>query len=198
MAITCHRCGRQYDVTLFQFGRRVECTCGATVDLSRGHLLMTDSDSSKERTSWFPRHKVLVPIDFSKASLAAVDVGLSLVDDPSHLYVLHVTPAVVKGDPGFPWNPLEETTQRARITAAVQERLADAIRRGVQTEVAFGDPGTEIARFAEEGGFDLIVMPSHGRTGLTRLLIGSVTERVTRLAHCPVLVERTSAASERP
>jgi HAD superfamily hydrolase (TIGR01458 family) len=41
MAITCHRCGRQYDVTLFQFGRQVQCECGATVDLSRGHLLMT-------------------------------------------------------------------------------------------------------------------------------------------------------------
>jgi nucleotide-binding universal stress UspA family protein len=140
--------------------------------------------------SWYPRHKVLVPVDFSEASLAAVDVGLSLVDEPSNLYLIHVAPAVVKGDPRFPWNPLEETTQRSRITAALEERLAEAIQSGVQTELVFGDPGTEIARFAEEGGFDLIVMPSHGRSGLSRLLIGSVTERVTRLAHCPVLVER--------
>jgi nucleotide-binding universal stress UspA family protein len=140
--------------------------------------------------SWFPRHKVLVPIDFSEASLAAVDVGLSLVDKPANLFVLHVAPRVVKGDPGFPWNPMGEDTQRAKLTTAIEQRLAQAIERGVQTAVAFGDPGTEIARFAEEGRFDLIVMPSHGRTGLTRLLIGSVAERVTRLAHCPVLIQR--------
>ena len=44
MAITCPRCGRQYDATLFQFGQQVVCECGITVDLSQGHLLMTPSD----------------------------------------------------------------------------------------------------------------------------------------------------------
>ena len=141
--------------------------------------------------TWLPRHKVLVPIDFSEASLAAVEVGLALVDEPSHLYVLHVTPALVAGDPGFPWNPLGEPTQRAQLTTEMQACLAQPIESGVQTEVAFGDPGTQIAEFAEKGEFDLIVMPSHGRTGLTRILIGSVAERVTRLAHCPVLILRS-------
>jgi nucleotide-binding universal stress UspA family protein len=54
--------------------------------------------------------------------------------------------------------------------------------------VAFGDPGQRITAYAEEVGADVIVMPSHGRTGLKRLLLGSVAERVLRLAHCPVLV----------
>ena len=57
-------------------------------------------------------------------------------------------------------------------------------------EILFGDPGHEITEFAERVKADLIVMPSHGRTGLSRLLIGSVAERVIRLAHCPVLVLR--------
>ena len=51
-------------------------------------------------------------------------------------------------------------------------------------------PATEIAKYAEEHHTDLIVLPSHGRTGLARLMIGSVAERVVRLAHCPVLVIR--------
>jgi nucleotide-binding universal stress UspA family protein len=54
--------------------------------------------------------------------------------------------------------------------------------------VRFGDPGREIAAHAEELHAELIVMPSHGRTGLSRLFIGSVAERVVRLAHCPVLI----------
>ena len=57
-------------------------------------------------------------------------------------------------------------------------------------QVQFGDPGHGITDYAEEVGADVIVMPSHGRTGLRRLLIGSVAERVLRLAHCPVLVLR--------
>ena len=58
----------------------------------------------------------------------------------------------------------------------------------VDFHVRFGDPGREIAAFAESQHADLIVMPSHGRTGLSRILIGSVAERVVRLAHCPVLI----------
>jgi nucleotide-binding universal stress UspA family protein len=51
-----------------------------------------------------------------------------------------------------------------------------------------GDPGTEIVRYATEAGMDLIVMGTHGRTGLERLLMGSVAERVMREAPCSVLV----------
>ena len=54
--------------------------------------------------------------------------------------------------------------------------------------VRFGDPASEIVDFASGIAADIIVLPSHGRTGLTHLLIGSVAERVIRLAKCPVLV----------
>ena len=62
--------------------------------------------------------------------------------------------------------------------------------RGVHTAVLLGEPAHGITDYAQEKGAQLIVVPSHGRTGLTRLLIGSVAERVVRLAHCPVLVLR--------
>ncbi len=55
-------------------------------------------------------------------------------------------------------------------------------------DVRMGDPGQVASDRAEELGADLIIVGSHGRTGLTRLVLGSVAERVTRLAHCPVLV----------
>lgn len=139
---------------------------------------------------WPGKKKVLVPVDFSEASLSAVPLGLELVDEPSNLCVLHVAREVVRGDPGFPWDPLGEATQRGQLEKVLRDDLAEALESGVQAEIAFGDPGTEIAKFAADGGFDLIVMPSHGRTGLSRILIGSVAERVTRLAHCPVLILR--------
>ena len=60
----------------------------------------------------------------------------------------------------------------------------------VNLEIEFGDAGYRIADHAKQLNADLIVMPSHGRSGITRLLIGSVAERVVRLAHCPVLVLR--------
>jgi nucleotide-binding universal stress UspA family protein len=54
--------------------------------------------------------------------------------------------------------------------------------------VRFGDPGHEIARYAEDVSAGLIVVSPHGKSGLERLLIGSVADRVVRLAHCPVLL----------
>jgi nucleotide-binding universal stress UspA family protein len=57
-------------------------------------------------------------------------------------------------------------------------------------EVRIGDPGAEIVKVATELKAGLIVMPSHGRTGLKHLLLGSVAERVVRTATCPVLVLR--------
>ena len=72
----------------------------------------------------------------------------------------------------------------------MRERFAAAKYQGIHCATASGDPGHEIVKYAEEIDADLIVIPSHGRTGLTRLLIGSVAERVVRLAHCPVLVLR--------
>ena len=61
---------------------------------------------------------------------------------------------------------------------------------GAHLHVLFGDPGHEIVDLASEIGAELIIMPSHGRRGVKRVLLGSVAERVARLAECPVLVLR--------
>jgi nucleotide-binding universal stress UspA family protein len=63
--------------------------------------------------------------------------------------------------------------------------------KGIQVEVSFGNAGFRISEYAQEIGADLIVIPSHGRTGIERMLIGSVAERVVQHSHCPVLVLRS-------
>jgi nucleotide-binding universal stress UspA family protein len=77
-----------------------------------------------------------------------------------------------------------------QATQAIRERLKDAKYGDLHVTVLIGNPGHCIVSFAAEQGADLIVIPSHGRTGLARMLLGSVAERVVRLAHCPVLVLR--------
>ena len=139
-------------------------------------------------TKWLPKDKVVVPIDFSELSLGAVDTALALVGNATHLWLVHVIPPPIDYEVGvIPASmDFEGAANRYRLTIA--ERFAAAPYKGHNTEIRIGDPGHEIVDVAETIKADLIVMPSHGRSGITRLLIGSVAERVVRLAHCPVLV----------
>jgi len=138
--------------------------------------------------SWLQKDKVLVPFDFSEASAAAIDGALELVPDASHLYVIHVLPVLGATDLGVVWESVSDEARCKQVQKVLEERFADKMYRGIHLEVAFGDPGTEITEHAGQIGADLIVLPSHGRTGLKHLFLGSVAERVIRLAHCPVLV----------
>ena len=140
--------------------------------------------------NWLPKHAVVVPVDFSDESFQAVDVALLLVDDPSHLHVIHVLPYLVPTEPGVIWSTVDDAQRMTHAQEALEKQLGDTKYQGIGFCVEFGDPGQQIAQFAQQHNADLIVLPSHGRTGLTRLLIGSVAERVVRLAHCPVLVLR--------
>ena len=143
--------------------------------------------------SWTPKEKIVVPVDFSDESFAAVDEALEMVPDASHLYVIHVLTPLSANDPAVRWDVIDEGVAVERAKENLEERLVDPRYRGHHVAIVFGNPGAEIAEYAEEIGADLIVLPSHGRTGLRRLLIGSVAERVVRLAHCPVLVLRDGA-----
>lgn len=140
--------------------------------------------------SWVPKPRVLVPVDFSDESWGAVDVGLDLVAAPSGLHVLHVLPEFQPSEPVLLLEAYESAVRRKHAESKVRERLSDSKYRDLKIDVVVGDPGTEIANFARQWHVDLIVMPSHGRSGIARLLIGSVAERVTRTAHCPVLILR--------
>ena len=87
-------------------------------------------------------------------------------------------PRVVRLDPG----------EVARTQ--MQDLIRGAFKGPWEVEVAAGNPADAIVRFAKERGADLIVMGTHGRTGLQHVLLGSVAEKVVRLAGCPVLTVR--------
>lgn len=140
---------------------------------------------------------ILVPIDFSDCSLRALDYGLALaLACDAKLTLLHVVePAVYQADfPGVT-PPLEETNQSLVKTS--HERLAALSRKRVdarissQTLVRMGRAHSEIPDTAKALGVDLIVMGTHGYTGLKHMLLGSTAERVVRQASCPVLTVRS-------
>jgi nucleotide-binding universal stress UspA family protein len=137
---------------------------------------------------WLPKKCVVAPFDFSERSATALGLIRSFVDDLAHLHVVHVLPTIEPAEPGVIWETVDNETRGRHAESAFRERFANTQFEKVSFCVRFGDPGREIAQFAEECKAELIAMPSHGRTGLSRLMIGSVAERVVRLAHCPVLI----------
>lgn len=140
--------------------------------------------------TWAPKEKVVVPVDFSDESLGAVRTALEIAARPECVHVLHVLPELSPAEPILLWEMYESEKRKKGADEELAKRLAEAGLVGVARHVFVGDPGQEIAAYAERYHAELIVMPSHGRTGVRRLLIGSVAERVVRLAHCPVLVLR--------
>ena len=133
---------------------------------------------------------ILVPIDFSDEADRALDAALDIANSADLITMVHVAPPMSEFEPAFIYL-VDDEGRREQISLAAQKRYAATKYRGVHCEVMFGDPGHEIAKFAKEMHAGLIVMPSHGRTGLSHILIGSVAERVVRLANCPVLVLRS-------
>ena len=138
--------------------------------------------------------RVLVPVDFSDASIAALEYAIGFTAGTSaSLVILHV---IDLGDSlatdGLGVYRLSEVREIAR--AAAEQRMADLPNRIDLSRVKFdalirnGKPTAEICALAEERGVDLIVASTHGRTGLEHLLIGSVAEKVVRHAGCSVLV----------
>ena len=141
--------------------------------------------------------KVVVPIDFSHESLAAVNHALDIVDGKAErVHLIHVLADMSPADPGVIWGEISDENRARHVKEAMVERVPCAQVAAMKLEVAFGDAGFRIADFAKRIQADLIVIPSHGRTGIKHLLIGSVVERVIQQAHCPVLVLRDGRRSE--
>ncbi|MFT4514138.1 MAG: nucleotide-binding universal stress UspA family protein [Planctomycetota bacterium] len=137
---------------------------------------------------WPNRKSILVPIDFSDASFAALDEALTMVAEPSDVHAIHVLPSL-DGELAFMRETFDVEGREVRAANAVRDRLGEG-RLGVQVVVCTGVPGDVIASAAEELGCELIVISSHGRSGFSRFFLGSVAERVLRRAKCPVLVLR--------
>jgi nucleotide-binding universal stress UspA family protein len=128
--------------------------------------------------------KILYATDFSSYSNQAYFHAVALAENHgASLTVLFVFPTVLGAD----WAPDEGEDREYWRHQLEQIRPIDPTIR-VNHVMLEGDPASEIVRYAQEAGMDLIVMGTHGRTGLERLLMGSVAEKVMRLATCSVLV----------
>ena len=140
---------------------------------------------------WFESKTIVVPFDFSKHSVAAVKLAESMIGNQRQLHIVHVIPDLSASTyPGIIEGPFDDDVRKRDAETKMTEELCDVVTDAVSLQVRVGDPGSTIIAFANEIEADLIVMPSHGRTGIPRLLLGSVAERVIRLAECPVLIMR--------
>jgi nucleotide-binding universal stress UspA family protein len=142
--------------------------------------------------------KILYPTDFSEcaneAQAVAVDLARKLDADLVLVQVLVEAPLYSEG---FISRRQVQTVYDAqrKWSEDTLEALAERLRQsGIKTScrVQAGAPHEEIVRTAEEEHADMIVMGTHGRGGLNRMILGSVAERVIRLAPCPVLTVRQS------
>lgn len=137
--------------------------------------------------------KILAPTDMSELSSVGVHYALEMARELSaEVIVHHVVPM------GEDWFTRQEkhgpvrnllANEEATLDKFLAEKFAEDIKLvKVYQKVEFGGPHTSIVEAAERDGADLIVMSTHGRTGLSHILLGSVTEKVVARAPCPVLV----------
>lgn len=158
----------------------------------------------QEQPRPFGGERVLYATDFSKGSEHALETAVSFARHyEAELLMVHVV-TVWDYDPAnpewrFPPIPSEHVDE---IEAQGKQRLDEAgttVADGglkVRTMLVRGfDPGLEIARTADEEAADVIVMSTHGRTGVSHLVIGSTAEKVVRHANCPVLTVKQEAPS---
>ncbi len=145
--------------------------------------------------------KLLVPLDGSSLSELALPLACQLAQDAGKELILLRIPVLEHmfipipeetGPYGLLWP--DQALERSRAdSVAYLESIRDRIsplKAVLRIEVALGDPASVIQDFAREQGVDLILMSTHGYSGFTRWVLGSVTEKVLRGAPCPVLVMR--------
>ncbi|HEY6560213.1 MAG TPA: universal stress protein [Polyangiaceae bacterium] len=144
--------------------------------------------------------RILAPVDFSPGSKAALDYALLFADRfNAQLTILHVweIPHTLRPDlmvwlEGTDRLPVENILlkQSKDEMEAFMAKLPAEARGRVQTRTEQGNVVRTIVQIAETDGFDLLVVGTHGRTGLAHVVMGSVAERVVRHASCPVLTVR--------
>ena len=141
--------------------------------------------------------KILLPTDFYDHSRTAHQCAVSIARDHqaeiTAVHVLHNSPSVA--DALGPLIRDEDTAQIERMLLEIQS--ADD-RVPVQIRMLTGNPAAEVIRLARQESFDLVVMGTHGRTGLSRVALGSVAEQVVRVAPCPVLTVRANLPAAVP
>ena len=139
--------------------------------------------------------KILFPTDFSTMGQTALEMATSLARDrAAKLVIVHVEePPMAYGGGELYYGVQEPDREELHrmLTAVVPTDLAV----GYEHRLMVGSPAAAIVQLAEQEQVDIIVMPTHGRTGLGRLLMGSVAEEVVRKAKCPVLTVKPAATT---
>lgn len=139
--------------------------------------------------------RILCPVDFDANSLLALRLAAELARErQTMLHLLHVTAVVPNPEIFVPVGKLEAEA-RTKLERLAAREVAGTARYRIH--VTTGEPGVAALQMAKRLRADLIVMATHGRKGLRRLVLGSVTERVVRQAPCPVLTVKPRAARPR-
>ena len=140
--------------------------------------------------------KILFATDFSEGSSSSLPYAVSIAKQyGAKLYFVHVIYDVMKTSGWYvPHVSMDELYKdmEKNAKAQLEKSFIEEIRgyKDVEHVVLKGTPYEEISRFAEENKIDLIVIGTHGRKGLDRMLFGSTAEQVVRYAPCPVLTVR--------
>jgi nucleotide-binding universal stress UspA family protein len=143
--------------------------------------------------------RICCAVDFSESSRRALEQAVALArwcDAELHLLHVHTRPSPSAVDllsTGFESVEAGEAVEAELASWA--ELAGQGLQRRVRPALEVGSAPTRIVEFARTAGIDLLVLATHGRTGLPRVLTGSVAERVVRLAPCPVLVVRGGGAA---
>ena len=136
--------------------------------------------------------KILCPIDFSEYSKEALKYAVSFaMKDEAKLFLLHVIDIRTFEDD---LEVIGVEQIRDEITKLHKSRLLDYIPKEIRNDIKMevlvvsGIPFAEIIDISNKNNMDMIIMGSHGRTGIAHIMLGSVAEKVARIANCPVLI----------
>ena len=138
--------------------------------------------------------KILCPVDHSECSYLALKYAISLaLKDEAKLYLMHVIDSRLYDTEMYKFSPyklneIDESKIRTDLMKSLPEGTTDVLE--VETIVVKGVPFNEIINAATEISVDLIVIGTHGRTGISHVMLGSVAEKVVRKSLCPVLTVR--------
>jgi len=139
--------------------------------------------------------KILCPTDFSTMGQTALEMATSLARDRgATLVIMHVEEPPMAYGGGELYYGIEEPN-REELKRMLTEVVPADPAVPCEHRLMIGSPATAIVELAQRENVNLIVMPTHGRTGLMRLLMGSVAEEVVRKAKCPVLTVKPAAAN---
>jgi nucleotide-binding universal stress UspA family protein len=140
-----------------------------------------------QESAMLPIHTILHPTDFSVRAKSAFDLACAIGRDyEARVVVLHVEPPRMMGGEVHALITRPEEID-SELQAALDKLQPHDLDTKIERVLRKGDAAHEILRMAKEISSDVIVMGTHGRTGLSRLLMGSVAESVSRKADCPVL-----------